>query len=173
MCSRVSLWLYFTTPWQIFHSSKEAHPDPVTYTSPLKSYMQQLWPPPVSVKHIKQSFIQNNLSTCTHVFIRHDAVKKPLQQLYDGPFKVLERSDKHFTLQVKGKDSIVSIDQLKPAFLDEQVDDTLRTPQSIDESITLPPAATSPPPQVTRSGRHAHWPKKLVTDAFTGSLEGE
>ena len=135
--------------------------------------MEQLQPPPLSVKHIKQSFIHNNLSTCTHVFIWHDAVKKPLHQLYDGPFKVLKRSDKHFTLQVKGKDSIVSIDQLKPAFLDEQVDDTLMTPQSIDKSITLPPAASSPPPQVTRSGCHVHWPKKLVTDAFTGSLEGE
>ena len=134
--------------------------------------MQQLQPPLVSVKHTKQSFIHNNLSTCTHVFIQHDAVKKPLQQPYDGPFKVLKRSDKHFTLQVKGKDSIVSIDQLKPAFLDEQADDTLTTPQSINESITSPPAASSPPPQVAHSGRHVHWPKKLVTDAFTGSLEG-
>ena len=168
--------VYGTTlrlPGEFFHSSEDAHPDPVTYTSQLKRCMQQLQPPPVSAKHIKQSFIHNNLSTCTHVFIRHDAVKKALQQPYNGPFKVLKRCDKHFTLQVKGKDSIVSIDRLKPAFLDKQVDDTLTTPQSIDESITLPPAASSPPPQVTCSGRHVHWPKKLVTDAFTGSLEGE
>ena len=135
--------------------------------------MQQLQPPPVSVKHIKPSFINNNLSICTHVFIRHDAVTKPLQQPYDGPFKVLKRSDKHFILQVKGKDSIVSIDRLKPAFIDEQVDNTLTTPQPLDRCFTLPPAASPPPPQVTRSGRHVHWPKKLVTDAFTGSLEGE
>ena len=117
-------------PGKFFPSSKDAHPDPVTYTSQLKNYMQQLQPSPVSVKHIKQSFVHNNLSTCTHVFIRHDAVEKLLQQLYDGPFKVLKRSGKHFTLEVKGKDSIVSIDRLKPAFLDQQVDDTLMTPQS-------------------------------------------
>ena len=147
--------------------------DSVTYTSQLKSYMQQLQPPPVSVKHIKPSFINNNLSICTHVFIRHDAVMKPLQQPYDGPFKVLKRSDKHFILQVKGKDSVVSIDRLKPAFIDEQVDNTLTTPQPLDRCFTLPPAASPPPPQVTRSGRHVHWPKKLVTDAFTGSLEDE
>ena len=159
-------------PGEFFHSNKDEQPDPVKYTSQLKSYMQQLQPPPVSVKHTKQSYIHNNLSTCTHVFIWHDAVKKPLQQPYDSPFKVRKRGDKHFTLLVKGKDSVVSIDRLKLAHLDEQVDDVLTTPQPFDESVTLPQAA-SPPPQVTRSGHHAHWPKKLVTDAFTGSLEGE
>ena len=167
--------VYGTTlrlPGEFFHSNKDEQPDPVKYTSQLKSYMQQLQPPPVSIKHTKQSYIHNNLSTCTHVFIRHDAVKKPLQQPYDGPFKVRKRGDKYFTLLVKGKDSVVSIDRLKPAHLDEQVDDALTTPQPFDESVTLPQAA-SPPPQVTRSGRHVHWPKKLVTDAFTGSLEGK
>ena len=162
--------VYGTTlrlPGKFFYSNKDEQPDPVKYTSQLKSYMQQLQSPPVSVKHTKQSYIHNNLSTCTHVFIRHDAVKKPLQQPYDGPFKVRKRGDKHFTLLVKGKDSVVSTDQLKPAHLDEQVDDALTTPQPFDESVTLPQEA-SPPPQVTRSGRHVHWPKKLVTDAFTG-----
>ena len=52
----------------------------------------------VKVQHCKQSYISNDLATCTHVFLRHDAVKKPLQQQYDGPFKVLRRSNKHFTL---------------------------------------------------------------------------
>ena len=167
--------VYGTTlrlPGEFFHSNKDEQPDPVKYTSQLKSYMQQLQPPPVSIKHTKQSYIHNNLSTCTHVFIRHDAVKKPLQQPYDGPFKVRKRGDKYFTLLVKGNDSVVSIDRLKPAHLDQQVDDALTTPQPFDESVTLPQEA-SPPPQVTRSGRHVHWPKKLVTDAFTGSLEGE
>ena len=42
--------------------------------------------------------VSQDLSSCTHAFVRHDAVHKPLQQPYDGPYKVLERADKYFTL---------------------------------------------------------------------------
>ena len=33
--------------------------------------------------------ISKDLPSCTYVFVRRDAVKKPLQQVYDGPYKVL------------------------------------------------------------------------------------
>ena len=54
---------------------------------------------------------------CTHVFIRYDGVKSPLQRPYDGPYRVITRNDKFFTLSVKGKLDTVSIDRLKPACL--------------------------------------------------------
>ena len=44
--------------------------------------MQQLQPPPVRSHQLKSD------DSCTHVFVYHDAVKTPLQQHYDGPFKV-------------------------------------------------------------------------------------
>jgi hypothetical protein len=57
------------------------------------------------------------LKTCSHVYIRVDAVKKPLQRPYQGPFSVLERGDKCFVLQrPDGGTDTVSIDRLKPAF---------------------------------------------------------
>ena len=115
--------------------------------------------------------MSNDLTTCTHVFVRHDAVKKPLQQPYDGPFQVLKRSDKHFTLKIKDKESVVSVDRLKPAYTDDQVDD-VTVSQPVDAAPSTLPAVT-PTPRVTRSGRHVRWPKKLVTDAFTGKLGGE
>jgi hypothetical protein len=49
--------------------------------------------------------------------VRHDAVKTPLQQPYDGPFKVVERHEKHITILRSGKKVVVSIDRLKPAFV--------------------------------------------------------
>ena len=45
------------------------------------------------------SNIDSSLPTATHVFVRRDAVRKPLQQPYDGPFVVLDRSDKFYTLR--------------------------------------------------------------------------
>ena len=50
--------------------------------------------------------------------MRVDAVKKPLTPPYDGPFPVLQRGQKNFTVLKNNKDVVVSIDRLKPAFLD-------------------------------------------------------
>ena len=85
---------------------------------------------------------------CTHVFIRHDAVRKPLQQPYDGPFLVTKCTDKHFTIQRNNHEEVVSVDRLKPAYIDTSVktDTTLPTSNSspIDTSPTsIPPAHKS------------------------------
>ena len=110
--------------------------------------------------------VSHHLSTCTHVFVRHDAVRKPLQVLYDGPYKVLKRSDKHFTLEVNGQQKVISLDRLKPAHFDSY--DYLTTPP---HTKPLPPAPTpqpssptslsSAPVRITRSGHHVHWPDRL------------
>ncbi|VUZ50308.1 unnamed protein product, partial [Hymenolepis diminuta] len=47
-----------------------------------------------------------------------DAVRKPLQPSYDGPFKVLERKLKCFILDRSGTKDFVSIDRFKPAYLE-------------------------------------------------------
>ena len=54
-------------------------------------------------KQNRPPYMSEDLQTCTHAFIRHDAVKKPLQPPYDGPYEILSRTPKHFTLKVKGK----------------------------------------------------------------------
>lgn len=62
-------------------------------------------------------FVHPKLSDCSHVFVRIDSVKKPLQQPYEGPYEVIKRSDKFFEVSVSGKRQTISIDRLKPAFL--------------------------------------------------------
>jgi hypothetical protein len=48
--------------------------------------------------------------------VRHGAHRTPLQAPYDGPFRVLERRSKSFLLELNGKQDVVSLDRLKPAY---------------------------------------------------------
>ena len=77
----------------------------------------------------------------------------PLQRPYDGPFPVLDRHDKYFRIALPGHNDTVSIDRLKPAYLDA----------SSTSSAPLParPASLAydvPPPHTTRSGRRVRFP---------------
>ena len=126
-------------------------PDPCDYVSNLKAHMQTIRPSSPRLTQ-RNSNITDGLSTATHVFIRHDAVRKPLQPPYDGPYPVVKRTDKHFTININGRHDTVSVDRLKPAHLD--IDNTNSTPQ--------PAPSTTPPPHTTRSGRRVHFPHYLA-----------
>lgn len=65
-----------------------------------------------------KSFIPRTLSTCTHAWVRVDKVKTALTAPYDGPFPIVSRGDKFFTLKYPdGHTDTVSIDRLKPVFM--------------------------------------------------------
>ena len=55
------------------------------------------------------------LKSCTHVHIRIDATRESLQPFYKGPYFIVKRSEKYFTLLINNKFDNVSIDRLKPA----------------------------------------------------------
>ena len=142
--------------------------DPATYVTELRTAMQQLQSPRVRRQNPRKAYVNDDLKTCTHVFVRHDAIKKPLQKPYDSPFKVIKRNDKHFTLDVKGTESVIAIDRLKPAHIEE-----LTMTATTSKEGPLPVNPTSPSTtRVTRSGHQVHWPKRLVTcvtiNHFTG-----
>ena len=83
------------------------------------------------------SHVPSALSQAKFVFVRHDARRTPLQTPYDGPFEVIERTPKYFTLQLGNLKDNISIDRLKPAYLDQ-----------------------SQPPQVAQPPRRGRPPKK-------------
>ena len=65
----------------------------------------------------KKTFVSQDLDTCTHVFVRVDAVQRPLSQPYQGPYRVLRRTRKTVTIDRNGSQDAVSMDRVKPAYL--------------------------------------------------------
>ncbi|GFY69858.1 uncharacterized protein TNIN_15561 [Trichonephila inaurata madagascariensis] len=86
----------------------------------------------------KNLFIFKHLKDCSHVFTRTDSVRGSLQPPYHGPYKVINRSVKVFTLFTKDKNVNVSIDRLKPCFFDNFSESDIES--SIGEYISNKPA---------------------------------
>ncbi|GFX87981.1 integrase catalytic domain-containing protein [Trichonephila clavipes] len=156
----------------MFDSSKPDD-DVGNFVSKLKSRMQSLHPKPPKHHGKRPVFIHPGLLEATHVFLRRDMFRRPLQQPYDGPFKVLQRKDKVFFLDINGKRVSVSIDRCKPAFFlnteDLQLPQTKNeTPATVEPNVTAPtpatvehdPTASTPTQPSIRSGRKVHLPTR-------------
>ncbi|GFU63339.1 integrase catalytic domain-containing protein [Trichonephila clavipes] len=159
-------------PGEMFDSSKPDD-DVVNFVSKLKSHMQSVHSKPPKHHGKRPVFIHPGLLEATHVFLRRDMLRRPLQQPYDGPFKVLQRKDKVFFLDINGKRVSVSIDRCKPAFFliteDLQLPQTKNeTPATVEPNATAPtpatvehdPTASTPTQPSTRSGRKVHLPSR-------------
>ena len=141
--------VYGTTirlPGEFFTTSSTPSPvNPSVYVSQLKTHMQRIRPPQ-SRPTRRNSHVSQSLLTCTHVFIRHNAVRKPLQPPYDG-YSSVQTS----TIDINGRKDTVSMDRLKPAHLDTTYTDI--TPPPIQKSApTQRPTPTqkpAPPPTLS------------------------
>uniref|UniRef100_A0A0R3U4F6 Uncharacterized protein n=1 Tax=Mesocestoides corti TaxID=53468 RepID=A0A0R3U4F6_MESCO len=78
--------------------------------------------------------IPRTLSSCTHVFIRHDAIRRPLQHNCDGPFRILRGEENVFIVDRNGKEDAMSVDHIKPVFLDAKTPPS-NTPEAQTTSI--------------------------------------
>ena len=115
--------VYGTTlrlPGQFITATLSHDLDPTVYADRLQRAMQALRPVLPRPQTVK-SYVPKDLSSCTHVFVRTDAVRKPLQPPYTGQYKGLKRTDKHFTLDMHGCKENVSVDRLKVAYLDTDI----------------------------------------------------
>lgn len=80
-------------------------------------------PTPTPAAHHGESraYIPPGLETCKSVWLRNDRTHGSLDPPYTGPFPVLGRNGKHFTIKMYGREDTVSPDRLKPAFLDDNI----------------------------------------------------
>ena len=183
-CSAAEL-LYGSTlklPGEFFDSNARTEANANEFVSQLRATMDQIRPQPVRKQGARAVFVHPELRTATHVFVRRE-MKRSLQPPYDGPFLVKERRDKTpFDVEIKGTKKAISIDRLKPAFI-ENMDlehqpmdwqilvrsDPPTTPVPIQVPAhnptpvpSTPHQSPNPQPYRTRYGRTVRFPKKLA-----------
>lgn len=152
-------------PGQFFDTATPCTSDISDFAARLRSFTEKLKPVQAS-RHSKQkTFIFKELASASHVFLREDALRAPLQPAYTGPYKVLEKSDKVFKIIVKNKPITVTIDRLKPAYIIANDGDILGskhtpiTPSPITINTFNNTQTTSQNvTKQTRSGRHVKFP---------------
>lgn len=152
-----------------FFDSSTSIKDPSIYVAKLREHFQSFKPKPTKVHSRNTVFVHKELDKCSHVFVRCDTVRRSLQPPYDGPFPIVSRNDKTFTLLVKGKPTVIRIDRLKPAFIAKDDEVSVPATTQVPDGVPLPtsplvsdhgvpdPALT----QTTRSGRHVRFPDRL------------
>lgn len=121
---------------------------------------------PASDHSNNKYFIQKDLHTTTHVFIRNDMVKTPLQNPYNGPYRVLKRNNKYFKIDINGKSTNITIDRLKSAYIEETSPEKPTNEQNTSSENT-------PIEQIitTKSGRRVKFPDRLCN--FITNTEGD
>ena len=148
----------------------------------VKAHINQLQPTSPCQSHTNTSQVSKLLSTCTHVFVCCDSVCKSLQPPYNGPYRILNRTDKYYTIDIAGCKENVSIDRLKPAHL-ESCDPSpstitflplpLKSTTTNNLSTPLRPTTSSSTLYTsTRFGRHVHWPKRFTDYVWNTGGEG-
>ena len=139
-------------PGEFFHpDSDETTTDVTDFTGRLHTIISNLRPVSTSWHGTKKPFIFKDLSSSNHVFLRDDTVRSPLTPAYTGPHAVLQRYSKVYKILMNGKETTVSIDRLKPAYL-------LRASNHSPTTV-MPDMKPSHDVKITtRSGRHVRFP---------------
>lgn len=84
-------------------------------------------------------YVPKDLKDCKYVFVRV-INKRALQQPYEGPYKVVEKNEKYFKVEISNKITVTPIDRLKPALTENNLHNIntndINTEQS-DKKVTF------------------------------------
>ncbi|XP_074109324.1 uncharacterized protein LOC141534082 [Cotesia typhae] len=111
-------------PGELFVTA-DMPPEPQIFVEKFREHMRGIRPTPTTHHNKARIFILKDLATCSHVFIRCDHVKAPLEAPYVGLHPVITRiSDFVYKVNnVNGNGKNISVDRLKLAFISKN-DDT-------------------------------------------------
>ncbi|GFR97519.1 Gag-Pol polyprotein [Elysia marginata] len=154
--------------------ARTVEPD-LPFLKHLQKTMRSVQPPAPQFHGQPPVYVPASLASSKFVYVRRDSHRHPLQRPYDGPYRVLNKKDKFFTVEVKGRAETISIDRLKAAFVtqlttcgDNKRDPlSAKTPPSSQSETALPPPPNSIAPSVanpvtkTRSGRIVRVPLRF------------
>ena len=108
--------------------------DPSKVITQLRRHFEQLRPVPAARHASPAVFIHKDLADSTHVFLRQDTLRRPLDPPYSGPHKVLARTKKTLRIVINGQHVTVSTGRVKPACVMAEPDS--RTPAGfVNEGI--------------------------------------
>ncbi|GFU47698.1 integrase catalytic domain-containing protein [Nephila pilipes] len=165
-CSEMVFGKTIELPGEFFEPPSQAPTHPTEFLLRLKETFRTLKPTPASCHSSTSCFVHTALKTYSHVFFRVEGLKPSLTEPYQGPFEVLSRTDKHFTININDRTATISIDRLKPAFLLNDTDST-KEPflvQKRNRPVVHPPRLDHnvPVSATTRSGRKARFNQKYL-----------
>ncbi|XP_076287328.1 uncharacterized protein LOC143212412 [Lasioglossum baleicum] len=114
---------------------------PQIFIEKLREHIRTIRPTPTSHHAYRKPFVYKELEDCTYVFVRVDKLKTSLELPYEGPYQIIERlTDFLYKINYKGVPTTINIDRLKPAFLENVLEDQPTTKY-------WPPTKTIPDPE--------------------------
>jgi hypothetical protein len=88
-----------------------------------------------------KSHIPEDLRRCTHVWLRIDRVRRPLEAPYAGPHEVISRHENFFTIKTDaGVEQNVSMDRLKPVHNPNLFEGLKQRKREVPVTSPLPPS---------------------------------
>ena len=129
-----------TVPGDFVQDSPQATVD--EHLRQLRERVGDLSPVPASHHDCPRTNVPATLNNAKFVFVRREFKKTPLQTPYDGPYEVVRKADKFFTVKVGTREDSISVDRLKAAFVEESVPVPLAQPPRRGRPPVLPPAPT-------------------------------
>ena len=141
--------------------------EPGVFIREIRGHFRQLRPAEVKRHGKIKPFIFKDLKTTDYVLLFREQKRNSLQMPYKGPYEVISREEKHFTIKIKEKEVTVSIDRLKSAYVitDTLPEDNNETPYQVvvqvpeqrqypgEENQVQPPQEAEQPQVVQRSGQ--------------------